>query len=142
MRDATASDDPAMSPTSTAAAPLRQPVLFVNPRSGGGRAMRAGVVERARELGVAVVVLQPGQRLGTLIDDAVRGGADALGAAGGDGSQSVVAAAARAHGLAFVCVPAGTRDHFARDLGLERPTRSAPSTDSPTDWRPASTSGR
>jgi diacylglycerol kinase family enzyme len=102
------------------AAPLRQPVLFVNPRSGGGRAVRAGVVGRARELGVAVVVLEPGQGLESLIEEAVGAGADALGVAGGDGSQSVVAAAARAHGLAFVCVPAGTRDHFARDLGLDR----------------------
>jgi diacylglycerol kinase family enzyme len=67
-----------------------------------------------------VVVLEPGQRLGSLIEEAVDGGADALGAAGGDGSQSIVAAAARVHGLAFVCVPAGTRDHFARDLGVDR----------------------
>jgi len=47
-------------------------------------------------------------------------GADALGAAGGDGSLAVVAAAALAHELPFVCVPAGTRNHFALDLGLDR----------------------
>ena len=47
-------------------------------------------------------------------------GADALGMAGGDGSQAAVAAVAAAHGLPFVCVPAGTRNHFALDLGLER----------------------
>jgi hypothetical protein len=109
-----------MCPIWSPAAPPRQPVLFVNPRSGGGRAVRAGVVGRARELGVAVVVLERGQRLVPLIEEAVETGADALGAAGGDGSQSVVAAAARTHGLAFVCVPAGTRDHFARDLGVDR----------------------
>jgi diacylglycerol kinase family enzyme len=77
-------------------------------------------VERARELGIEVVVLSAGDRLQPRIDEAVARGADALGAAGGDGSQSVVAAAARAHGLPFVCVPAGTRDHFALDLGLDR----------------------
>ena len=82
--------------------------------------MRAGVVERAGERGIAVVVLDAGQSLRALIDEVVAGGADALGAAGGDGSQSVVAAAAAAHGLPFVCVPAGTRDHFARDLGVDR----------------------
>ena len=46
-------------------------------------------------------------------------GADALGVAGGDGSVAVVAAVAAAHGLPFVCVPAGTRNHFARDLGVD-----------------------
>ena len=47
------------------------------------------------------------------------GGADALAVAGGDGSLATVAAAALAHDLPFVCVPAGTRNHFARDLGLD-----------------------
>ena len=97
----------------------RRPVLFVNPRSGGGRAGRAGVAERARERGIDVVILRPGQRLPELVDEAVAGGADALGIAGGDGSLAIVAAAARAHGLPFVCVPAGTRNHFALDLGLD-----------------------
>src|ERR1700745_219692 len=40
--------------------------------------------------------------------------------AGGDGSLAVVAAVSAAHGLPFVCVPAGTRNHFALDLGVER----------------------
>ena len=48
------------------------------------------------------------------------GGADALGIAGGDGSLAVVAAVAVAHELPFVCVPAGTRNHFALDVGLDR----------------------
>ena len=55
-----------------------------------------------------------------LVDEAVTRGADALGIAGGDGSLAVVAAAARAHRLPFVCVPAGTRNHFALDLGVDR----------------------
>jgi diacylglycerol kinase family enzyme len=97
----------------------RRPVLFVNPRSGGGRAGRAGIAERARGRGIDVVVLHPGQRLPELVDEAVAGGADALGVAGGDGSMAIVAAAARAHGLPFICLPAGTRNHFALDLGLD-----------------------
>jgi diacylglycerol kinase family enzyme len=97
-----------------------RPVLFVNPASGGGRAVRAGLVARARERGIEVVVPAPGQRLADLVEAAVAGGADALGMAGGDGSLAVVAAAARAHDLPFVCVPAGTRNHFALDLGLDR----------------------
>ena len=98
----------------------RKPVLFVNPRSGGGAAVRAAVTDLARQKGVDVLVLQPEQRLAELVAEAVAGGADALGVAGGDGSLAVVAAAACEHGLPFVCVPMGTRNHFALDLGLDR----------------------
>jgi len=45
--------------------------------------------------------------------------ADALGAAGGDGSLGAVAAVAIDRGVPFVCVPFGTRNHFARDVGLD-----------------------
>ena len=98
----------------------RAPVLFVNPKSGGGKAARAGLAERARERGIDVIVLRPDDDLAALVDDAVARGADALGVAGGDGSLAVVAAAALAHGLPFVCVPAGTRNHFALDVGVDR----------------------
>ena len=67
-----------------------------------------------------MVVLDPGQSLATLVDQAVAAGADALGMAGGDGSLAVVAGAAAAHGLPFICVPAGTRNHFALDIGVDR----------------------
>ena len=97
----------------------QRPVLFVNPRSGGGKAARAAVAERARERGIETVIFAPGQSLEALVREAVANGADALGVAGGDGSLAVVAAAAAAHGLPFVCVPAGTRNHFALDLGLD-----------------------
>ena len=100
--------------------PPRRPVLFVNPRSGGGSATRANLVELARERGIETFVLAPGQSLATLVGAAVAGGADALGMAGGDGSLSVVAAAAAAQGMPFICVPAGTRNHFALDLGVDR----------------------
>lgn len=98
---------------------FEQPVLFVNPKSGGGRASRARVAELARERGIEVVELTVGQHLRALVDEAVVRGADALGMAGGDGSLGVVAAAAEAHGLPFVCIPSGTRNHFARDLGVD-----------------------
>jgi diacylglycerol kinase family enzyme len=100
--------------------PPRRPVLFVNPKSGGGKAARAGLAARARELGIDAIVLRPHDDLAELAAEAVAGGADALGAAGGDGSLAVVAAAALANGLPFVCVPAGTRNHFALDLGVDR----------------------
>ena len=100
--------------------PPRRPVLFVNPRSGGGKAAHARVADRARETGIEAVILAPGQDLAALAGEAVAGGADALGMAGGDGSLTIVAAVAAAHGIPFVCVPAGTRNHFALDVGVDR----------------------
>ena len=97
----------------------QRPVLFVNPRSGGGKAIHTGLVDKARERGVEAITLTRDRSLAALVDDAVARGADALGIAGGDGSMAVVAGAARAHGLPFVCIPAGTRNHFARDLGVD-----------------------
>ena len=96
------------------------PLLFVNPRSGGGKATRAGIVEQAPRRGIETIVLQPGADVATLARDAVERGADVLGIAGGDGSLAAVAAAAVEHDLPFVCVPAGTRNHFALDLGVDR----------------------
>ena len=100
--------------------PPRRPVLFVNPRSGDGKAARAGLAERARDAGIEAVILDPGQDLAALARDAAAGGADVLGMAGGDGSLAVVAAVAAAHGIPFACVPAGTRNHFALDVGVDR----------------------
>jgi diacylglycerol kinase family enzyme len=95
-------------------------VLLINPRSGNGRAARAALEEHAREQGIEAVVVTPEQRLETLVRDAVAGGADALGMAGGDGSLALVASAALARGIPFICLPAGTRNHFALDLGIDR----------------------
>ena len=46
--------------------------------------------------------------------------ADAIGIAGGDGSRATVAEVAVERDRPFVCVPFGTRNHFARDAGLDR----------------------
>jgi diacylglycerol kinase family enzyme len=100
--------------------PPRRPVLFINPRSGDGKAARARLAERARDTGIEAVILDPGQDLAALAGEAAAAGADALGMAGGDGSLAVVAAVAAAHGIPFVCVPAGTRNHFALDVGVDR----------------------
>ena len=40
--------------------------------------------------------------------------------AGGDGSLAPVAAVAIEQDVPFVCIPFGTRNHFARDLGIDR----------------------
>ena len=103
----------------SAAAP-RQPVLFFNPRSGGGKAERFSLATEARARGIEPIELKPGEDLETLVRGAVDRGADGLAMAGGDGSQAIVAALAAEHGLPYACVPAGTRNHFALDLGVDR----------------------
>jgi hypothetical protein len=113
---------PAFKPTNSlapAVSPSR-PVLFINPRSGDGRAARAGLADAARERGLQTAVLEPGDDLADLVRSAVEGGADGLAMAGGDGSQALVAAIAAEHGLPYACIPSGTRNHFALDLGVDR----------------------
>ena len=100
--------------------PPRRPVLFFNPRSGGGKAERFALAREAGARGIAAVELTPGDDLERLVRTAVADGADALAMAGGDGSQAVVAAVAAEHDLPYACVPAGTRNHFALDLGVDR----------------------
>jgi diacylglycerol kinase family enzyme len=100
--------------------PLRHPVLICNPWSGGGKVDQFGLVDLAHELGIETIMLDHGLDLEQLARDAVARGADCLGMAGGDGSQALVASIAVEHDLPFVCVSAGTRNHFALDLGLDR----------------------
>ena len=104
----------------TPAPPPSRPVLLCNPWSGGGKVARFHLVDLASSLGVETVLLDHGLDLEVLARDAVARGADCLGMAGGDGSQALVASIAVAQGLPFVCVSAGTRNHFAFDLGLTR----------------------
>lgn len=101
-------------------APPTRPVLLCNPWSGGGKVGRFGIEDLARSLGVETVMLDHGLDLGELARNAVAAGADCLGMAGGDGSQALVASIAVENGLPFVCISAGTRNHFALDLGLDR----------------------
>jgi diacylglycerol kinase-like protein len=102
------------------ARPPQHPVLIHNPRSGGGRAARLGLADEARKRGYRLIELSPGKDLETLVRDAIADGADGLAMAGGDGSQAVVAAIAAEHDLPYACIPAGTRNHFALDLGVDR----------------------
>ncbi len=103
-----------------AADPPKRPVLLMNPHSGGGKVVKFDLEARSRKLGIEPVLLGPGDDLRALAEAAVARGADALGMAGGDGSQAIVADVASAHGLPFICIPAGTRNHFALDLGVDR----------------------
>jgi len=98
----------------------RHPVLLMNLKSGGGKAERFGLVDLCRQRGIEPIVLRPGDDLRQLAEDSVARGADLLGMAGGDGSQALVASVASQHRIPFVVVPAGTRNHFALDLGIDR----------------------
>lgn len=97
-----------------------EPVLIMNLKSGGGKAERFDLAEECVARGIRPVVLRPGDDLIALAEEAVASGAPAIGMAGGDGSQAAVASVAARHHIPHVCVPAGTRNHFALDLGLDR----------------------
>ncbi|MFJ8467399.1 diacylglycerol/lipid kinase family protein [Streptomyces swartbergensis] len=102
--------------------PPKRPFLLLNPRSGGGKVGKFGIKEKAEALGAQVVLLDADQQqdVTVLARAAVADGADLLGVAGGDGTQALVAAVAAEHGLPFLVISAGTRNHFAMDLGLDR----------------------
>jgi diacylglycerol kinase family enzyme len=94
----------------------------MNPHSGGGKVVKFGLQAKAEALGAEVALLDgPGYvDIPALVLDAVDRGADLLGVAGGDGTQALVAGIAAEHDLPFLVVSAGTRNHFALDLGLDR----------------------
>jgi diacylglycerol kinase family enzyme len=102
--------------------PPRRPYLIMNPRSGGGKVARFGLRERAEALGAEVALLEGPDTVdvGELARRAVADGADLLGVAGGDGTQALVAGIAAERDIPLLVISAGTRNHFALDLGLDR----------------------
>ena len=110
----------ALATPGTPVGPAQRGVLIMNLRSGGGKAERFGLEDECRARGIEPVVLRPGDDLLELAESAVARGADVIGMAGGDGSQALVAGVAMRAGIPIVCIPAGTRNHFALDLGLDR----------------------
>jgi len=109
----------APTPGSPVGAAVR-PVLIMNPKSGGGKAVKFNLAEECAARGIQAVVLGPGDDLRQLAENAIEGGVDVIGMAGGDGSQALIATVASRAGIPHVVVPAGTRNHFALDLGLDR----------------------
>ncbi len=95
-------------------------VLFMNLKSGGGKAERFHLVDECTKRGIRPVVLERGQDWLQVVRDVAASGVDVLGMAGGDGSQAMVGTVAAEMGLPMVVVPAGTRNHLALDLGLDR----------------------
>ena len=104
------------------ASPPSHPYLIMNPRSGGGKVGRFELDTKATALGADVALLAGPERLdvAVLARTAAADGADLLGVAGGDGTQALVAGVAAELGLPFLVLSAGTRNHFALDLGLDR----------------------
>ena len=102
--------------------PPQRPFLIMNPRSGGGKVTRFGLKDKAEALGATVALLEgPGPvDVAELARKAVADGADLLGVAGGDGTQALVAGIAAEHDVPLLVISAGTRNHFALDLGLDR----------------------
>lgn len=92
-------------------------LLIINPSSGRGGPEPHEVQREAEQLGVRTHLLR---RDDDPADVARSSGADVLGIAGGDGSLAAVAGVALERDTPFVCIPYGTRNHFARDLGLDR----------------------
>ena len=100
-------------------------VVAVNPRSGREDYDPAADI---RELLPRAEVLELREDAGVaeLLGEAARSGrARALGVAGGDGSVAAAAAVALEFGLPLAVVPAGTLNHFARDLGVATPPEAA-----------------
>jgi diacylglycerol kinase family enzyme len=95
-------------------------VLFMNLKSGGGKAERFHLVDECTRRGIEPVVLEPGMDWLQTVRGVAASGVDVLGMAGGDGSQAMVGTVAAELDLPMVVVPAGTRNHLALDLGLDR----------------------
>ena len=103
----------------TPVAPAKNGVLFMNLKSGGGKAERFHLVDECRARGIEPVVLEGGQDWVAIIRETAPKH-DVVGMAGGDGSQALVGSIAAELGIPMVVVPAGTRNHLALDLGLDR----------------------
>ena len=121
-RAALSSGNTPAGPPKYAAARQRQPFVIMNPRSGGGKVGKFGLKDKATALGAKVALLEgPGTvDVAALARRAVDRGADLLGVAGGDGTQALVAGIAAARDIPMMVISAGTRNHFALDLGLDR----------------------
>ena len=104
------------------AAPARHPFVIMNPRSGGGKVSKFDLRRKAEALGAEVFLMSCSEQVDVaeVARKAVEAGSDLLGVAGGDGTQALVAGVAAEHGIPFMVITAGTRNHFALDLGLDR----------------------
>lgn len=107
----------AMKPGHTRRLPDLSGFLLINPRSGKGEPSPEELRDEAARRGITPHILGEDDDSAEVARSAE---ADALGMAGGDGSLAPIAEVAIERGLPFVCIPFGTRNHFARDVGFDR----------------------
>jgi diacylglycerol kinase family enzyme len=95
--------------------------VILNPASGSGTAATAdGITELFAAGGDAVAITRLGDGVSVpdVVHQAIKAGAPAVVAAGGDGTVSAVAAALIGSDVPLGVLPVGTLNHFAKDLGL------------------------
>lgn len=90
-------------------------VVFVNPRSGREHTSRADLASQFPDHRVEET---PAEGLDASIRSAIADGAAFVGMAGGDGTVRSGAGPLLGSDVPLLAVPAGTRNHFARQLGI------------------------
>ncbi|AUG29625.1 phosphatase PAP2 family protein [Microbacterium sp. PAMC21962] len=91
--------------------------LVINPRSGSGRAARILPVVRRTLPALRIVELGADDDYAEVIRRTAQE-CEVLAVAGGDGTVQQAAAAAHENGIPLAVLPAGTFNHFAKDLGM------------------------
>jgi diacylglycerol kinase family enzyme len=94
-------------------------VLAVNPHSGSAGSLDA-LIDAAHAAAIDVLEIDPDHDVYRQLEQLLPDDTAVFGMAGGDGSLSCAATICIERDIPFVCVPFGTRNHFARDLGLDR----------------------
>jgi len=106
--------------------PRRRVIAVVNPAGGTASALagrlKADLEKAFAEAGIAADVVIPSGSIEAAIKDAVAriasGEADVLAVGGGDGTLRTAAATLAGTKFPLAILPLGTRNHFARDLGV------------------------
>lgn len=93
-----------------------RPIVLANPASGPTD-ISLEALENA--FPAAEVRMVRGEDLEEVVADAATSGPPWIGVCGGDGSQRTAAAVLADGDVPLLVIPGGTRNHFARELGLE-----------------------
>jgi len=103
--------------------------VIVNTNSGFGQSPQdlEAIAGELREAGIEsrIVEAKDGEEIGDLARKEVKASVPVLVAAGGDGTISAVAEAVRGTDTVLGVLPLGTRNHFAKDLGIPVDRREA-----------------
>jgi YegS/Rv2252/BmrU family lipid kinase len=102
-------------------------IVLLNAAAKNGRGSRARVAALLSERAIACEIVEESdpRRLTTLALRARQKGHQTVVAGGGDGTLNAVASALVGTDIAFGILPLGTRNHFARDVGIPLDVASA-----------------